>query len=158
MINRIQNLYIWLKSNIAYVTAIFVLQWLILEIIISQVCIVLTTSNSVPYKICLQLYNVKPKKGDLCAFIYKGEKFIKYLSGQAGDRITNSNDEIFIGHNRVGKAYSTCKLTPIKAQTVPKGYVFVSGNHTYSFDSRYQEFGFIKDEDIQGKVIGLVKY
>jgi type IV secretory pathway protease TraF len=47
-------------------------------------------------------------------------------------------------------------LTPIKPKVIPKGMVFVSGEHERSFDSRYEELGLIPTKNLQGRLIALV--
>jgi len=48
-------------------------------------------------------------------------------------------------------------LHPIKNTIIPEGYVFVSTDHPHSFDSRYEEFGLVKQEHISGRCFGLFK-
>ena len=38
------------------------------------------------------------------------------------------------------------------AQTIPQQYFFVVADHKDSFDSRYQEFGLVRENYIEGKV------
>jgi signal peptidase I len=116
------------------------------------------TSQSVPYKWCLRLLNVKPKKGDLCVFERNGVKTVKYLVGLPGSRIKNMNDIIYTDANVVGHAKRTKNLTPVSSGFVPDGRAFVAGTHKLSFDSRYEEFGFVNIKDIQGKAIGICKW
>ncbi len=46
-------------------------------------------------------------------------------------------------------------LTPLSHTTIPEGYVFVAGDHPRSFDSRYEEFGLIRMENIRGRAIAV---
>jgi len=46
-------------------------------------------------------------------------------------------------------------LTPLSAEIVPEGYVFVAGDNPNSFDSRYEEFGLVPQEKIWGKAIAV---
>ncbi len=127
-------------------------------VLCSQICIIKTTSDSIPYSWCLQVYNLKPKKGDLCVFNFKGRKFLKYIAGTEGDEIQCIGKAVYVGDNRIGICKETGFLTPTRERKVPKGYVFVAGTHPDSFDSRYEEFGLIKESDVEGKAFGLVKY
>jgi conjugal transfer pilin signal peptidase TrbI len=106
----------------------------------------------------LQVYHLKPEKGDLCAFNFVGFRFLKYIVGTAGDEIRNLNGVIYVGLTKVGKATKTKLLTPIEDGVVPEGYIFAAGTHPESFDSRYQEFGLVKTSDIRGKVFGVLRH
>lgn len=44
-------------------------------------------------------------------------------------------------------------LTPLSHDVVPQGYLFVTGDHLRSFDSRYEEFGLVPMKKIYGKAI-----
>lgn len=129
----------------------------LIALIASQICIVFVRTNSIPYSVCLQMRHMSPKKYDLCAFRYKGHKFIKYIVAIEGDKVINLADAIYVDGLRIGKAERTNQLTPIDDCEIPEGYVFISGRHPQSLDSRYKEFGFVKISDLKGKVFGLVK-
>jgi type IV secretory pathway protease TraF len=91
-------------------------------------------------------------------FERNGLTIVKYLVGIEGDRITNEKNNIYVNAYYIGTAQKTGQLTPIKDQIISKGYLFVSGTHRYSFDSRYEEFGLIKVSDLKGRAIGLGKW
>lgn len=44
-------------------------------------------------------------------------------------------------------------LTPLSLFSIPEGYVFVAGDHPKSFDSRYEEFGLVSIENIDGRAL-----
>ncbi len=131
---------------------------LLLILLATQISIVLVTSPSIPYRLCLQVYNLKPRVGDICVFNFKGRKFLKYLVGTAGDQIKNVNNNIYVGNSKVGYAETNSIITPINNGIIPEGYVFVVGTHEKSFDSRYKEFGLVKIEDIRGRAFGLMRW
>ncbi|MCR5224749.1 MAG: S26 family signal peptidase [Alphaproteobacteria bacterium] len=131
---------------------------LLLLLLATQINIVFVTSPSIPYRLCLQVYNMKPRVGDICVFNYKGRKFLKYLVGTAGDSIKNINNNIYVGNSKVGYAETNNVITPINNGIISEGYVFVAGTHEKSFDSRYKEFGLIKVNDIRGRACGLMRW
>jgi conjugal transfer pilin signal peptidase TrbI len=165
-----------IKQNIRNVVLLFCGLGVLVALLASQICIVETTSNSIPYYWCLQVYNLKPKKDDLCAFNFRGRKFIKYLVGTAGDEIKYSvgnariGKVVYVGYTRVGWAKAsvasvesvspgeTYHFSPIPEGKIPEGYVFVAGTHEDSLDSRYKEFGLIPVSAIRGKAFGLWRY
>lgn len=160
MMNWKKNLYnikSWVLKNKRNLVWIFGGLGALIALIASQICIVFIKTNSIPYSVCLQIRYLTPKKYDLCAFKYKGRKFIKYIIATEGDKVINLADAIYVDGVRVGRAIRTNQLTPLDDCEVPEGYVFVSGRHPQSLDSRYKEFGFVKVSDLKGKVIGLAK-
>lgn len=155
--DNLRNLELWLLKNKRTLAWVFCSLIVFVGFIASQIRIVVITSGSIPYEVCLQVYHAIPKKYDLCAFIYNGQRLVKYIVGEEGDKIINLADAIYVDGFRIGKAVRTNKLTPIEDCEIPRGYVFVSGRHPASLDSRYKEFGFVKISDLEGKVFGLVK-
>ncbi len=82
------------------------------------------------------------------------EYLIKKISGVKGDRIELLNDTICINDKYHGpilkRKLNTDKMvTPIKTKKNETDYYFVCGTHEESFDSRYEEFGLIRKEDIK---------
>lgn len=155
--NNLSNVKEWMVQNVRNLVWIFGGLAMALALLASQLCVIFITTNSIPYSVCLQMRHMTPQKYDLCAFMYKGHKFIKYIIGMEGDKIINLADAIYVDGFRVGKAERTNQLTPLDDCTIPKGYVFVAGRHPKSLDSRYKEFGLVKFLDLEGKVFGLVK-
>ena len=139
-----------------------------LGILLTQVKLVYLTSESIPYKYCVQFYNLKPEKGDLCVFDYyphgkskirKDSRFtfIKYIAGIEGDYVKREGNKIYVNEKLIGEAKKDTGLHPIDSKKIPEGYVFVKGTHEDSLDSRYQEFGLIKEDQLKGKAIGWLK-
>jgi hypothetical protein len=120
--------------------------------------IIRLTSQSIPYSWCLHLLNAKPKKGDLCVFERDGKTMVKYLVGLRGSTIKNLKDVIYVEACVVGQAKRTKSLTPVSSGFVPDGYAFVAGTHECSFDSRYEEFGFVDIKNVRGKAMGICKW
>ena len=107
---------------------------------------------------------MSPQKGSYtCVHSpWYGGTVVKKIVGVAGDTLSyDIEGNLWVGCNlKVGKPKKKSKdgkiLTPIEAGVIPKGMVFVAGNHERSFDSRYQELGLIPERDLQGKVIALL--
>jgi len=110
------------------------------------------------------LKQLSPQKGSYtCVHSpWYGGTVLKKIVGTAGDALSYDKEgNLWVGHKlKVGKPKKKSKdgkvLTPIEAGVIPKGMVFVVGNHERSFDSRYQELGLIAERDLKGKVIGLL--
>lgn len=127
----------------------------------------LNGTESLPYEGFFCVKDVKVKRGDLVCL--KGHEttftpdvsLTKRLTGLPGDTIEIRKGCAFVASVNVGQLQKTTKdglaLTPLKARVVPKGFVFISADHPRSFDSRYEEFGLVPQELIQGRCFGLFK-
>jgi conjugal transfer pilin signal peptidase TrbI len=117
---------------------------------------------------------MKPLRGHYTCFYnpWYGRKVIKKVVGMEGDvlfydksgllqlKILDINSLWFGRQLNIGKPKKRPKdgriLTPIKPRVVPKGMVFVSGEHERSFDSRYEEMDLISEKNFQGRLLALV--
>lgn len=89
----------------------------------------------------------------------KGDVFIKILGGVSGDTIEVRNRSVLINGQKLAEAKSHslagAPLQVIAAGTIPAGQVFVYTPHKDSFDSRYQMFGLVDEQQIIGKAHGF---
>ena len=130
---------------------------------LDQVRIVYSPSDSLPYRTFLELKHIKPGVGQYAYFEcpWYGGRVIKKIVGREGDTITyDAAGNLWIkGKIKVGKLLQQSKdgrlLTPVKTGVVPKGMVFVKGEHERSFDSRYEELGLIPEKALGGRVLGI---
>ncbi len=103
-----------------------------------------------------------PYRGALIAFqppkndFYRHIKFIKYVAGIPGDRVTRRGREFFINDKFIGVAKEFSKKgAPLKASepgVIPHGKVFVWTPHPDSFDSRYAQISLLDQKNIIGFV------
>lgn len=81
--------------------------------------------------------------------------------GLPGDAIRIQRGTMLVEDSRVGDLRSRTKedkpLSSLKAKIIPGGYVFVSADNPHSFDSRYEEFGLVKETNITGICFGIWK-
>ncbi len=159
----------WMRGRKGRLWKWGILYVILLGILLTQVRLIYLTSESIPYKYCVQFYNIKPEKGDLCVFDYypKGKTrkeskesrftFIKYIAGVEGDYVKREGNKIYVNEKLIGEAKEDTGLHPIDSKEIPKGYVFVRGTHEDSLDSRYEEFGLVKEENLRGKAIGWIR-
>lgn len=116
----------------------------------------------------LILKSTKIKRGDIVSIQghtphYVGDhSFTKRVVGLPGDYITRNkthltlkaqNGAFSITFPLLTQSKEGHPLTPLSLKIVPQGYVFVTGDHLRSFDSRYEEFGLVKKEKIYGKAL-----
>lgn len=103
-----------------------------------------------------------PQRGDVVAiFEVKTDKkaLIKRIIGLPGDVIDILDDGVYRNGQKLEEPYLTVKTEKDRGDmefpvTVPKGCIFVMGdNRNASRDSRYGSVGFVKVEDIIGRVV-----
>lgn len=134
----------------------------ILCILITQIKIIYVSSESIPYRYCLQIYNIQPKKGCLCAIEVDGKTIVKYISGVEGDYVhsvsLSNGIYMYVNNHKIGRVIHNENVSILSNVIIPTNKVFVSGTHAYSFDSRYKEFGLIDKSKLNGLVLGLLKW
>ena len=85
-----------------------------------------------------------------------GQPFFKIVAGLPGDPIRVEDRNVFVAGGYVGfaklRTFDGRPLTPVKSPVVPAGHYYVRGTGADSFDSRYQEAGFVAPAQIVGKV------
>lgn len=139
-----------------------------------HVGLIYSNTNSLPHHFFLHLKNVKTHRGHYTCFHspWYGRSVIKQVIGMEGDRLSYDKDQnlhvdiLDINSLWLGRQFLIGKpknqsidgrvLTPIKPGIIPKGMVFVCGDHERSFDSRYEELGLIPEKYLQGRLIALV--
>jgi hypothetical protein len=104
--------------------------------------IAVITSPSIDTQIAL-ITPFKPQKGDLVFFKHEKHEMpmVKRLLATEGDLVPQLP---LVDH-----------LKPNLAIIVPPGYAFVAGTHELSYDSRYEDYGFIKLSELNNKVFSI---
>lgn len=102
-------------------------------------------------------------QGYQAIYIKRAKNLAKRVLGIPGDRIERQTQNLkIIPQNQkslptilplLNKTQKGEPLTPLFLSSIPEGYVFVSGDHLRSFDSRYEEFGLVPIEKIWGKAV-----
>lgn len=139
----------------------------ILAALFTQTQLYLNQTPSLPYKVFFCINRLKPQKGDFVSIYnhptaYFGNiPYTKRLVGLPGDSIHLHHAFVSVGFKPIGPLLENTRdgkpLHPLKKKTIPYGYVFVSADHSRSFDSRYEEFGLVKRECLIGKCFGFFK-
>jgi conjugal transfer pilin signal peptidase TrbI len=156
----------FLKSRKQWIKGIFffVIVFALMAYLKDHVCLLYSTTASLPHRTFLKLKQMSPQKGDYTCFDspWYGGNVVKKIVGVAGDSIVyDLEGNLWVGRQlRVGtqkkKAKDGRSLTPIKPGIIPEDRVFVMGDHERSFDSRYEEMGLIPVHALQGRVIALL--
>lgn len=134
-------------------------------------CIVMAVSNyyfiaynesdSLPQRVFLvKKRETSFKRGDYIVFRKKSlekynQAFIKLVAGVGGDQVDVKGDDYAINNQHLGTAKKFRK-TGVPTNTseggiIPNGKYFVYAPHKDSFDSRYEEIGWIDSSDVIGR-------
>jgi conjugal transfer pilin signal peptidase TrbI len=123
--------------------------------------LLINRSESLPHKLYFLVKGSCWQKNDLVAIsgfdtrYSRNQHFTKRILGVPGDRISIRQNQICVNAGPCvffkNKTKDERKLTIIEAQIIPERHYFVLADHKDSFDSRYQEFGLVKDVYIEGK-------
>lgn len=140
---------------------------LLLSVFLTQTEVKINQTPSLGYKVFFCIKGLALKRGDFVTFnthptAYFGNiSYTKRLMGMPGDRIHINEGQVFINNQPIGALRTTTQdgksLHPLKAKRMPEGYVFVSADHSRSFDSRYEEFGLVKKDCLKAKCFGFFK-
>ncbi len=122
-----------------------------------KISIIKDISKSLPHKLYIGYFgNFEIKKGDIVLLKHPSIRgyLIKKITGMKGDRIDILDDKICINDKQIGsilkrKLNKNEMVTPINTRHIETDYYFVCGTHEESFDSRYEEFGLIRKDDIK---------
>ncbi len=150
------------KITGSYIT---LLLGIILFIAPFKTALLFSKSESLPHKIYFLIKGISWEKGDLVAIknfhtqYTKNQHFTKKIVGVAGDVVTIEGKHVLVNGIKYArlkeKTKNNKKLTPAIAKTIPQQYFFVIATHDDSFDSRYQEFGLVRENYIEGKVYSI---
>ncbi len=136
-----------------------------------RIPILFNWTPSLPYRVAWLQHGPHPvQRGDFIVFSFAGEAqhrypglrgqpFFKIVRGLPGDTVTVSGRQVTINGQDVGvaktKAYDRQPLVPIAPTVIPPRYYYVQGTSPDSFDSRYQESGLVRAEQVIGVVVPL---
>ncbi|MGP1715690.1 MAG: signal peptidase I [Methylophilus sp.] len=127
--------------------------------------IAINNDVSLPGTFFIIHYGEKPDINDMVAFkqnakyVPPNHKLVKILSGKPGDSIVVKERDVYLNGTYVGHAKPLTRkgnpLTPVTETKVPPGKFYVVGTHKDSYDSRYEEFGFLDASAIEGTVYAI---
>jgi conjugal transfer pilin signal peptidase TrbI len=148
---------------------------MILIVVFTQTRFYINHTPSLPYRAFICIKGLTPEYGDFVSIHnhptqrFKGLHYIKRLVGFPRDTIHIYHNHLYVEKTRtpllidvhhIGPLHPTTQagkiLRPLRDTIIPKNYVFVSADHPQSFDSRYEEFGLVREECITGKCFGLL--
>lgn len=141
----------------------------VLAILMTQTEIKINQTPSLGYRVFVCVKGLKLKRGDFVSFhnhptaYFEKISYTKRLMGLPGDPIHMEKHQprLFVNDKLIGFLRTTTRegkpLHPLKATIVPEGYVFVSADHPHSFDSRYEEFGLVKQDCLLSRCFGFFK-
>jgi conjugal transfer pilin signal peptidase TrbI len=107
------------------------------------------------------------KRGDIIAFrapnnpLYQPHAiFLKHIGGVPGDKVSQRKRNFYVNQRWMGRAalYSEKTRMPLflgYTGTIPLGQYYVYSPHAKSYDSRYQQIGWIHKEAIVGRAYSV---
>lgn len=102
----------------------------------------------------------EPKQGQIVVFPVQTEDgkelYIKRVVGLPGDVIDIKDGQVYINNKKQNQDFTADGYTPgnVKDFKVPEGEIYVLGdNRVVSIDSRYEEVGTVKIDDITGVAV-----
>ena len=130
----------------------------------------LNTTPSLPgvfYLISIESEDYLPVSGDIVIFVppknrFYGDKtqFMKMVVGTAGDRVSYIEQLFYINDDYMGEAKIMSsdgeKMRRGPEGLIPPFHYFVYTPHEMSFDSRYEDIGFIPRDRIFGRATRLL--
>ena len=134
---------------------------LICGCVLHHVGFLVNTSISLPYRYFLWFPTLKARSGDITTFVHPTYgRLIKRVVGVEHNVIAyDENGILYVAGQRIGVPSSFDRqghpIQPIASGIIPKGYVFCAGDHSESFDSRYNRLGLIREEALQGRLWGI---
>ncbi|MFZ7132079.1 MAG: signal peptidase I [Eubacteriales bacterium] len=104
----------------------------------------------------IQYYFHEPEFGDIVILNYsESVEFVKRVIGKEGDTIEIKNSVVYLNNEALEEAYINQEpYSDFPLVVIPKDTFFVMGdNRINSRDSRSEDVGFIKKDEIVGKVV-----
>lgn len=115
-------------------------------------------SPSLPYKLFLSRPVKQITKNQYVTLEHPRSTLLvaKQIIGIAGDFVSVEGEKLLINGHECGtilkRSSSGIDYHAIATGKIPDGYVFAFAPHEESFDSRYQEFGLVKIEQIKERL------
>ena len=128
----------------------------------------LTATPSLPYRFFIFYKRQEPSlnvpEHDCYVLFYHeavNTHVIKHVKGLPGAHLRYDEEgQLWVDGYCVGKPHATSragkKVNRIQPGIIPEGYIFVYAPHDRSFDSRYEDFGLIPIQSIQGVGVAII--
>ena len=104
----------------------------------------------------IQYFFDEPKFEDIIILNYSDSvEFVKRVIGKPGDSIEIKDSVVYLNNEPLKETYiNTESYADFEKVIIPKGTYFVLGdNRNNSRDSRFEDVGFINEDEIVGKVV-----
>lgn len=156
--------WVYLKDKRQWIKGVlfFALMILLVRLVTTQIGFWGSRTDSLPYHYFLQIKPLAPQRNEYTVVFseWYGDWMIKKILGVAGDEIKyDPHGVLWVNETAVGLPCSHSSngypLTPLPAQMIPNGFVFLYAEHHKSFDSRYQELGLVPVSQLKGRVFPI---
>lgn len=154
----------WLGLTLAIILSI----WLISLVCSPWIRLGINGTDSLPGLFYLVLKNEVPDtRGDLIAFYPPANRFysprmffIKKAIGLPGDVVSRKEEDFYLNNGYIATAkthsHSGVLLKPGPTGVIPDSKYFVWTPHPDSYDSRYEDIGWISKDRIIGRAVRLL--
>lgn len=148
----------WLESAlIAIVLALFIKTFLLEFVLVEGNSMYPTLHNNDRLIVTkVQYYFSKPQFNDIIILNYDNNiEFVKRVIGMPGDTVEIKDSVVYINNEPLKEPYINSEpYLDFDKVVVPEGSYFVLGdNRNNSRDSRFNDVGYIDEDDIIGKVV-----
>lgn len=147
----------WIESALAAIAIALVLKFFVFEFVLVEGSSMNPTLNDGDRLIVTkpQYYFNDPTYSDVIIMHYSGDvEFVKRIVAVGGDTVEIKDNVLYVNKVAIDEDYTDESTVPDFPETVvPDGTYFVLGdNRDNSRDSRFPDVGFIKRDDVVGKV------
>lgn len=151
----------WLESAAIAVVLALIIKFFLFEFVLVDGASMFPTLHDGDRLIVNKLeYRLKdPQFKDIIILEYNTKdvhvEFVKRIIGMPGDTVAIQDSVVYVNGRPIEEEYINKEMYPdYREVTVPKGAYFVLGdNRNNSKDSRYEDVGFVKEDEIVGKVV-----
>lgn len=148
----------WIESAVVAVVLALLIKFFLFEFVLVEGSSMYPTLRDNDRLIItkIQYFFDEPHFKDIIILNYSDNvEFVKRVIGTPGDSVEIKNSVVYLNNEPLKEKYINSEQYPDFEQiVVPKGTYFVLGdNRNNSKDSRFEDVGFVKQNDIVGKVV-----
>lgn len=152
--------YSWRRAALVFAFLAGLLGWRALAEVKDRYVFTINHTQSLPHWAFVVDRKAEPKRGDFVYFLppenpyYDQIGFVKIVAGVSGDQVHRDGRAFFVNGQSVGHAKETSQagdpLQPGPEGVIPPQHYYVFTPHRDSYDSRYDDIGWIGRDRLVG--------